>query len=609
MCGIAAIVQIKSNSHLQKAINSMVDAISHRGPDGEGVSISGQVALGHTRLSIIDLSDRAAQPMQLESDRLVFNGEIYNYLELRAELEAKGHVFTTTSDTEVLLRSIQTWGMLGLHKLKGMFAFVFHSARENAVYFVRDRFGIKPLAYCVTPDFIYAASEAKQILATGNIRSRIDMVTANTFLAHGRLSHNHSTFFEGISQLEPGTMARVNLNTGSLQVSRWYDLSSNIKPLDLSYESARLHTSDLLKNSIKLHLRADVRLGAMLSGGLDSSVITTLTKVLAPEVPLHTITSYREVEGIDERAFSNIIAARCDAIQIEVRPDTESIWTLERLMELGRIQDQPICGGSHYNEYCVYRTARENGLTVMLSGQGADEYFGGYGEFWFVAQLDALRKGYLVRFWDGIRARAAATQRSQKVVARNFVRLLLSKSYPQSQSLGPHAGMWVRGALPKFAKVQREFTALAIEEMTLTSLPYQLHSEDRNSMNWSVESRLPFLDHELVEFVMGLPIEYCVGAGQMKRILRDATPELPREISQRRDKIGFASADSQTLWPQADAVSALMEDALAFFGEALDANFVRSSLADMVDKKTWYDPVFFRILSLYGWARSFSASI
>lgn len=587
----------------------MVNEVRHRGPDGNGISIKGQVALGHTRLSIIDLSDRAAQPMQREGDRLIFNGEIYNYLELRAELVAKGHVFTTDSDTEVLLRSLQTWGMSGLHKLKGMFAFVFHSVRENAVYIVRDRFGIKPLVYCITPNAIYAASEAKQILSTGVIRSRIDMNAAKVFLVSGRLSHDQITFFEGIFQLKPGTMGRVDLSTGSFRMTRWYDLTSTVKPIDLNYHNACLHTQDLLKKSIMQHHRADVKLGVTLSGGIDSSVITTLIKGHAPEIPLHAITAYREIAGIDERSFSNIMAAKCSAIQIEVRPDTESIWTIERLMELGRIQDQPFLNGSHYNEYCVYKTARDYDLRVMLSGQGADEYFGGYGEFWFSAQLDLLQKGHLSSFWEGIRARAASTHRSQKFVVHNFVRSLLAKRSSLSQSIGPHKGSWVKGTLPKFSKAPREFKALSLEQINLSSLPYQLHSEDRHSMAWGVESRLPFLDHELVEFIMGLPIKYLVGAGYMKRILRDATPELPREIAQRRDKIGFASADSQTLWPQSDRVSDLMEDALDFFGDLLDTNFVRRSFADMLDKETWYDPAFFRVLSFYGFARSFSLSI
>lgn len=570
----------------------------------------GPVGLGHTRLSIIDVDERASQPMSRDQAHLVYNGEIYNYLELRAELEARGFRFKTASDTEVLLVALRAWGIGALDRLCGMFAFVYHDMTSDQVWAVRDRFGIKPLVMSRTGNTVLFASEAKQILTTGLVDPVLNHDSARAFLGQTLLNTGRETFFSGIEEIRAGEMAVADLTRGTVEVKPWYRLAEKVVPHRPSYAEACDGLRALLEQSIRRHHRSDVPLGASLSGGIDSSVLVTLSRTLFPDKDLTTISTLARHQGYDETRFSRAVAEASKVHAIEIETNTSRVWDPDLHEELGYFQDQPIKGGSQYNEYLLFKAARENGFTVMLDGQGADEYFGGYGQFWLSAQYELLTWGRMKPFIAGLQANALTMNRSflreLHTITRSLRAGLLQKSHPLSDA----AARWVRGAPPEAAsKRLQRFLALSLEQLGRTSVPFQLHSQDRTAMRWSVESRVPFLDHEVVEFVLGLPTEYKVGQGYRKRILRDAVPELPSVITRRKDKIGFASPDALALREQAGHVRAMLQEASAHLKDLVDGDTLLRDFDAMVCGKSAYDAAFFRVLALDGWRRAHRAAI
>lgn len=604
MCGVSAIVHLDKNSVSVAHLRAMNAVVKHRGPDGVGEFSDGSVGLSHTRLSILDVQTRASQPMARRGHLLSYNGEIYNYLELRTLLAAKGYKFETTSDTEVLLVALIEWGKQALDRLCGMFSFVYYNATHKLVWAVRDRFGIKPLVWARVGQTVLFASEPKQILASGFVKPLLNAQTARAFLAQGSLNCGASTFFQGIEEIRGGEIVDISLERATVTVSKWYQLAERIVPHRLTYPSAIAALRERLTDSIVRHHRSDVPVGACLSGGIDSSCLVMLSRTLFPEKALSTISTFSRYQGYNETHFSKTAAeaAHSRAIQIEV--DLERIWDPDFHVELGYYQDQPVPDGSHYNEYMVYKTAHENGLRVMLSGQGADEYFGGYGSFWFAAQYELLRSGRLIAFLDGLRANAETMKRSTKAEILNFFIGLRRFRKSDQQMIGPIRANWLRAPFSQTTRHLPGFRELSLLQLERTSVPYQLHSEDRNAMRWSVESRLPFLDHELVEFVAGLPTDFKVGGGYRKRILRDAVQELPASIAARRDKVGFASPDYVGLHKRAAELREVVRVSSRTFDDLIDSEVLLGAYDRMVADKSWYSPAFLRVIALDGWRRA-----
>ncbi len=609
MCGIACVVDLGQRLELRGVIERMNTAVQHRGPDGSGIDVSGRVGLGHSRLSIIDLTDRSAQPMRCGDYSLSFNGEIYNYQDLRRDLESRGHRFITTSDTEVLLAALIEWGMGALHRLCGMFAFVFLDGSAGKLFLVRDRFGKKPLIYCRRPGFFCAASEAKQLLASGLHKPTVTHDVLLDFIVSGALNRSEETMLEGLTELRAGHYLCVDVSTGQFLTKRWYDLASQIKPSSDDYSTARDRVRALLQQSVVRRHRADVPIGACLSGGVDSSCIVAISKSLQKYEGMQTITSFAPHEGYDERVFSRSVAKSAGAYILELEPPEGDIWDPDRLEDINYFQDQPIPSGSHWNEFHVFKAAASLGLRVMLDGQGADEYFGGYGEFWMAAQLENARSGRLAAFLQGIAARAEATELSRRAVTINFFRSVLWRRGRPGLKIGPYPARWLRGeqAVEKAGashNLSGDFRALSLDQIEVSSLPYQLHSEDRNSMRWSVEARLPFMDHELIEYVLGLPSPYKVGEGYQKRILRDAVPELPQLVARRKTKVGFTSPDAVALKGREASVREQVAEAIGLLSERIDGSVVLAVYDRMAAEGTWYDPLFFRLCSAAAWHRS-----
>ncbi|MBW4985697.1 asparagine synthase (glutamine-hydrolyzing) [Mameliella sp. CS4] len=609
MCGLSAIIHLDHRPATVEPLHGMNAAVSHRGPDGSGVLCESSVGLAHTRLSIIDVEERANQPMSRERAHLVFNGEIYNYLELRSELEAKGRRFKTTSDTEVLLVALREWGRGALDRLCGMFAFVYYDVELGQVWAVRDRFGIKPLVTSRVANTVLFASEAKQILKTGMIDPVLNRNAAAAFLGRAQLSTGKDTFFAGIEEIRAGEMAVVDLAKGTVDVTPWYKLAEKVVLRRPSYNEAREGLRALLEQSIRRHHRSDVPLAASLSGGIDSSVVVTLSRTQFPDKDLTTISTFSRHQGYDETRFSRAVAEANNVNAIEIEVDASRVWDPDLHEELGYYQDQPIKGGSQYNEYLLFKAARENGFTVMLDGQGADEYFGGYGQFWFSAQYELLTSGRLKPFLEGLKANSETMNRSFLVEMRSFVRGLASGLHRRFQPL-QGAARWVREPwLDVTSQGTERFLSLSLEQLGSTSVPFQLYSQDRAAMRWSIESRVPFLDHEVVEFVLGLPTEYKVGQGYRKRILRDSIPEIPFVVSNRKDKIGFASPDNIALRGQSDYVRSMLEHACANLKDLVDEEVMIRDFDTMAAGKSMYDPAFFRVLAFDGWRRAHNVSI
>lgn len=608
MCGFSIVIERTGREVDHRMLHRMNEVVAHRGPNADGVSVRGQVGLGHRRLSIIDLASHANQPMIREESSLAYNGEIYNFRDVRAELQSLGVVFTTDSDTEVLVQALRTWWTDALPRLNGMFSFAYHDARSGKVLIARDRFGVKPLVYRLEKDRLIAGSEAKQIFAADGSQARLNEDAAIRFLLDAQLNYDAQTFFQGVEELRGGCYAIYDCAADSFEIHRWYDLAGRIERSSASYAQARDEVDAILHDAVRIRHIANVPLGACLSGGVDSSVICSISAGLVDDPSAFKVfTSFHRDDGYDERAYSRKVVERFGFHSIEVEPDLGVLFTPEKMEELARHQDQPLNSGSHFNEYMIFKTAREAGVTVVLDGQGADEYFGGYGEFWHAAQMEHLRALDIGAFKRGLALRAASRGQSESEVLKRFLASLAPKKFVEPAGFISEA----RQALPPRARntaTPKSFNGLALEEVLSTSLPYQLHSEDRHSMRWSIEARMPMTDYRLVEKALSLPTEYKVGQGFQKRILRDAAPELPREIATRRGKMGFVSADGEFMRRNAARIRPMMAAAADYAKRFVPADRVLADFDAVAEGKIAYHAGFFRLLSFHGWGKAFNVT-
>jgi asparagine synthase (glutamine-hydrolysing) len=605
MCGWGLLANRDGRPVERAPLQAMADAVAHRGPDSEGIALLGAVGLAHRRLAVIDVNDRSNQPMRAGDNWLLFNGAIYNFPELRGELEALGHVFHTSSDTEVLLHALDRWWIDALPRLRGMFSFAYHDARRQKLLLGRDRFGIKPLCYHLSDRALLAGSEAKQLLATGLVDSAPDHDMLRRFLEYGQLNTDERSFFAGIKALPPGHFATYDLVSREFAAARWYDLAAQVEPLDIGYADARERLRVLFAEAARSHHVANVPLGASLSGGVDSSSIAAASAgVVGDPAQFPVFTVFHADHRHDERGFAAQVARRFGYRQVEVPVSLPDYYTPEWLEAFAWSQDQPLPSGSHFNEHALFRAAHAEGVTVMLDGQGADEYFGGYGEFWLAAQREAIGAGRFGDAWRNFRGRSLSTGDSLPLVLRKY----LAAGRASDRLISPlMAGMWCGAGARAYTPVAppTRYKPLSLDELTCTSIPYQLHSQDRNAMQFGIESRVPFLDHRLVEFVMGLPTRFLVGRGWQKLILRDAMVDLPDAVRWRRDKIGFSSPDASFGRDYPERMAAMTDDALTVLRPLLDV----SALRDRMTASGRYDPARFRLISLAAWVRRFAVSL
>jgi len=582
MCGIGGIVAREGVA--PQRLHAISESIRHRGPDDEGyVSLrrdgsfeafrgDGTVeelggmphwstanseltlALCHRRLSIIDLSAAGHQPMLSDDGNLalVFNGEIYNYLEVARELESLGYRVASRGATAVLLAAFEAWGPACVDRLRGMWAFAVYDRRRRRLTLSRDRFGIKPLYYARSGGAFVFASEIKGVLVAlpGDPRGSVAEVVR--LLTWGGLDYDENTLFEDVHSVPPG--CNVHVDGRDLTVSResYYDVARRTDRFEGSLEEAVDEYRTRFDEAIRLHMRSDVRVGACLSGGLDSSLIVARA-ACERGGQLPTFTAAYDDPAVDERKYVDLQASHSNRLEPHfVTPGADSL--LEDMDNLVWAQDQPLASSSPYAQWAVMRLAATNRIKVLLDGQGADEGIGGYSYFAGVRFLELIRSGRVV---DAVaEARRIRDRRGVAVLpevgraafpqlpsalrrrVRGWRRLGVSLVMPEFRTLAGDRRGPVR-------RSYREHCVAALQD----SLPQLLRYEDRSSMAFSIESRVPFLDHPLVEFVLALPTEMKFRLGWSKYVQRKAAEgRIPRELAWRRDKLGFVTP--QAAWKE-----------------------------------------------------------
>ncbi len=632
MCGLFASIGLTPDPQ-------RIEIVAHRGPDGRGWktfdSPIGQIALGHRRLSIIDLTDAGYQPM-LDGESgvsIVFNGEIYNYRELRSELAARGEIFRTESDTEVLLRALVVWGPEALPRLRGMFAFVAWDDRRKRLFVARDRFGIKPLYFVRTAQSIAFASEIKQLHGLPGFNGRMNVSRVSDFLVWGISDHTAETMFDGVSQLRAGEYMTIEASQPGQyreQTRQWYDPPAETLTCTANEASTQFRT--LLSNSIDMHLRSDVPVGSCLSGGLDSSSIVCLMARQLNSASggnkVQTVSACYLEKSVDEKRYIDEIVSHTAANPSFIWPRAEDVF--QRAADITWHQDEPFGSTSIFAQWCVFEEARRKGVKVMLDGQGADEQLAGYVTGFPIHLHALLRSGSIVDFWRTMlwRQRLSGVPiRTQMLdVAAKFVPgplkdhlFYLNRKYRLQDWIGEGAvsriGM-VDSAVDTAIKNRglqpvRDLDTYC-RSMTLASnLQMLLHWEDRNSMAHGIEARVPFLDHPLVEFSLSLGSNHKIVAGQTKYVLRESMRDvLPQLIRDRHDKLGFATPEQS--WfrgPLRRQVEDGLERTLQRYPDLLNAVGTRRLANDMLEGRRPLTFWLWRVVNIGIWGDRFGISM
>lgn len=547
MCGIAGIFHLDGRSAENRRVRAMTDSMVHRGPDHEAVMTSGPIGLGHTRLSIIDVSSIANQPMLSPDGRyaIIFNGEIYNFRELRIELERVGITFRSTSDTEVLLQGFLHWGHACFEKLNGMFGVAIADLQCNELTLARDRFGIKPLYYAIVDGVLLFASEVKAILKALDRAPTLDTLKLLELLLYRELIQG--TFFREIRTLEPGCYIQVHCDDATFREECWFTVEDLVDSAlanelrGMPYRARLDRIGESLRMAVERHLISDVPVGTLCSGGTDSSLLTALCQQINPNVSVYHV----DVKGNSERHWANLVAKHLDVDMHHIELQERNF--LESYVDCIYFNDFPLTHPNSVAVYHISELARRNGCKVLLTGEGADETFGGYD--WRYRYR--MRYGALQRMmkWHG-KLGSLMTYLITRIWLRRF---------------DPHFSFKSRASVPDVVSFcsdfdfrrrhwQRCFERIEshgreLERTIQASLVSDLrdyisgilHRQDRASMQASIESRVPFLDHTLAHIAVNLPLRDKVTWFDYKPLLKDlAARFLPREVVF-REKVGFGT--------------------------------------------------------------------
>lgn len=559
MCGIAGIIKKKNDKVNREEIQMMNDAMSHRGPDAEGIYINDTVGFGHRRLSIVDLSESGNQPM-FSHDRkyvLVFNGEIYNYIELKEHLKKKGAKFVTETDTEVIMEAYRFWGMNCTKKLNGMWSFALYDTGKRALFFSRDRFGVKPLYIYESEDEFIFASEIKCITAIRPEQKIVDETQIARYLAGYQEDMDEHTFYKNIQNFRPSYSMLYQLDTNTVEYQKYWEI--NVPEFQRKWINDNPYQKflELLQDSIRIRLRADVKVGASLSGGLDSSTIVGIvTKKFRTKI--HTFSSIYKEKNCNEKEYIDCMNQYADTIPHYIYPD-RSDNIVQDMQEMLYYHDGPCFSASPYSGYCVYKGVGKH-VKVMLDGQGADELFGGYLFFYRAKLREILRKngrlskiravGLLTSIWK-VYPEIARSLADEMLKATPWIRewRQLKKRMRRKEQTQQHTRLKYR---KKFSEIDLQIETQGNDsisneldkdlnlQLQYRLLPRILHDVDRNSMARSLEVRLPFLDYRLVEFSYTLSDEDKIRGSYTKYIMRKSCKKyLPAKICNRRNKMGF----------------------------------------------------------------------
>ena len=553
MCGITGIIHLNGQQVPEQSLKTMMRAMKHRGPNDDGLFSEHGVGLGFVRLSILDLSAAGHQPMFSPDERyvLIFNGEVYNYLELREELIVKGYHFRSGSDTEVVLAAWQEWGEAMLHRFNGMWALVIFDRKDKKIFAARDRFGVKPFFYAVDGERILFGSDIRSITAVLGRKPTPDQEALFNFLAFNRTDQNDGTFLQEVKKLDHGHCFHLHLAPGApaaektLRPRKWYDIRKEIKEPFKNPEEYR----EMFASAVGLRLRSDVPVGVCLSGGLDSSSIVSVLLQDFQKKDLNTFSAvYGSGQKGDESSFIDLYKGQVQNMYY-TRPDENSL--LADLDDLALAQYEPVPSSSTYAQYRVMKLAAEH-VVVTLDGQGADEALAGYHYFFGFHFKNLLRSGRLAALASEM-AHYYGKHRSLYGI-KSLVFFLLPAF------LRTRVRVMEKGYLdPDFFQANAHRSNVITEDLYGSSslqealinhfefkLEHLLKWEDRNSMWFSLEARVPFLDYRLVERTLALPDDMIIRKGMTKNILREAMKgTLPEAIRMRRDKVGFETPEAE----------------------------------------------------------------
>jgi len=636
VCGLAGVVAAETARLERPLASALLGDLNHRGPDDRGWltlrdgapetgravkgDLSGEVVIVHTRLAIIDLTEGGRQPMASPDGRywIAYNGEVYNYVELRAELERLGHVFRSSSDTEVLLAAYSEWGNAALSKLVGMFAFVIVDTVERRLILARDFFGMKPLYYSLAGLRLSFASEPRPLLRLPWVGRNADPRLVYDYLRFGLTDHTPGTLFRDIRQIPPAHVGVATLDRPTdLVLQRYW--RPGVDTTDFGFEEAADRLRDLFVENVRIHMRSDARLGAALSGGIDSSsIVTAMRHVGGRGLDLQTFSHIADDRALNEERWIDDVAARAAAVKHKVQPTAaDLVADLDRLVE---VQGEPFWNTTMYAQHRVFRLAHDTGFKVLLDGQGADELLGGYRSFLAARLASLVRQGRLgegLRFVGRSRSLPAAPLRgtvlpavgllAPTAVQRPLRRLAGRELMPRWLDAGWFRDRGVQPRQPWRTPTSNVLRDQLHQALTETSLPMLLRFEDRNSMSFSIESRLPFLTPQLADFVLSLPEQYILDAhGLSKAVFRRAMRGLvPDVVLDRRDKIGFATPEQGWL----TSLGPWAADVLTSDGAIDVAPLSRDRLLEAWEavraRRRDLDPRIWRSVNLVRWATVF----
>lgn len=575
MCGIAGVIDLAGQPIDWNVLRAMTDAIRHRGPDDEGyllideasrrvrsysgpdspeaireqyppfrpgaVTESGNIGLSHRRFSIIDLSAAGHQPFFASDGSccVVFNGEIYNYVELRAELERLGARFQTHSDTEVLVEAYRIWGTECFRKFNGFWAIALYDFRQRRLILSRDRLGKRPLYYAREGNRVWFASEIKALMQVPQIAARrsVNVDAVWHWCVDGRRDLENTTFFNGITNLPAASWTEVDANFPKRISTYWQVPQKRLRESDISVDEAARHVRTTLEDAVRIRMRADVPIAFELSGGLDSSTILALASRHATD-RLRTYTVRYPDPRWDEEPFARAVAQRYNTDYRVIEPALDHFW--EGIGAFTELQEEPYHSPNLQVSQEIWSLMRAEGTKVTLTGSSGDEMFAGYAKYYWRAQLENLGSGRWRHFWDNAR-NWTENQHSVKSVVRELVyaaglrrQALGVKKLVQSDS-------FLLGVpMPRKQYYNKSLTEWLHSEITNTLIPYWLMSGDKTLMGMPFEGRCAFLDYRVVELATALPITYLVRDGWHKWILRKAMEDLlPAEVVWRRTKMGF----------------------------------------------------------------------
>ena len=537
MCGISGIINKNNKSVEESLIHQMTEIIAHRGPDSSGSYLYKNIAFGHRRLSILDLSSSGHQPMKYLDDLVItYNGEIYNFIEIREELIQKGYIFDSNSDTEVILKAYHYWGKTCVNYFNGMWSFSILDIKQKIVFCSRDRFGVKPFYYIENNDLFAFGSEISQLL-TFLPNKILNKKVALDYLISGIEECSNETFFKDIYLLKGGHNLVFDLQTNSYEIERYY----NLKLSDQKNTSVDDYIQEL-KRSITLRLRSDVKVGTCLSGGIDSSTISSFASKLYQNsnekfMAIHAKSSEYKT---DESEFAKIVSKIANINLNFVEPSYSDFKS--NILSIIKIQQEPFGSLSIIMQYFVFKKAKELGCIVMLDGQGGDETLLGYERYYpaivkskkGIAKLKALlqsSKNSRLSLLDTIKYQYYFSNYKLRLK-----RLKFKNSFYKSEILNEYESEELR----IISESYNDISILQKNEIESSQLPHLLKYEDRNSMANSIESRLPFLDYKLVELSLNTNNSLKIKDGWTKFILRKAAETiLPKEIVWRKAKLGF----------------------------------------------------------------------